>query len=407
LIARFKDYISAPKDNGYQTIHTSVFDNENIYEIQIRSQDMHHTAEFGVAAHWKYKEGSGQNIKLDWLRNLQYHHENLEEFYELAKNDLFSNDITVLSPQGDQYTLPRGAVAMDFAYMIHSEVGQRAKAAYVNKERATLLTELKNGDIVRIDTGNEIIYRCSWIDAVKTSRARSVMKIDCRHRMKEVDAQVGFKLIETAVNGNSLKQWLQSHELFDKLHKVPNKTSFFKNIVKIHQNAHKDFKFLPLFQRSKKIKKIVKDNFIFHTNRYINNIEFDYCCHPKYGDPIVAFLDGSTVTIHHKLCQKAYKMLQEENKMVFVEWVESNLQKYSMIVMLKNEKGALASVLQELADYKINVISVQLGAAFSEESNFCKMEVESTHKNSEELTHVLENKIRLVELISKQDAYNK
>lgn len=407
LIARFKDYISAPKDNGYQTIHTSVFDNENIYEVQIRSQDMHHTAEFGVAAHWKYKEGSGQNIKLDWLKNLQYTHENLEEFYELAKNDLFSNDITVLSPNGDQYTLPRGAVALDFAYMIHSEVGQRAKAAYINKERATLLTELKNGDIVKIDTSDEIIYRCSWIDALKTSRARSVMKIDCRHRIKEVDAKVGLKLLQTAIDRDNVSQWIEDEKVTPKLDKVPNKASFLKNIVRIYFNQNRDFRFLPIFQRSKKIKEIKKDNFRFLTNRYISSVEFDYCCHPKYGDPIVAFLEGSKAVIHHKLCQNTYNMLNLDKKMVFVEWVESSLQKYSMIVTLKNERGSLADVLKILAQYDINVVSVQLGAPFSEQSNYCKMEVESTAKKSEELIEILEKKIRLVELISTQDAYNK
>jgi len=407
LIARFKDYISAPKDNGYQTIHTSVFDNKNIYEVQIRSQEMHYTAEFGVAAHWKYKEGCGQNIKLDWLKNLQYTNENIEEFYELAKNDLFSNDITVLSPNGDQYTLPRGAVALDFAYMIHSEVGQRAKAAYINKERATLLTELKNGDIVRIETDDEIIYRCSWIDALKTSRARSVMKMDCRHRIKEVDAKVGLKLLQTAIDRDNVIQWLENEKLIPKLDKVPNKVSFFKNIVRVYFNQNRDFLFLPIFQRSKKIKEVKKNNFRFLTNRYISSVEFDYCCHPKYGDPIVAFLEGSKAVIHHKLCQNTYNMLSLDKKMVFVEWVESSLQKYSMIVTLKNERGSLADVLKILAQYDINVISVQLGTPFSEQSNYCKMEIESTIKKSEELIEILEKKIKLVELVSTQDAYNK
>ena len=407
LIARFKDYICAPKDNGYQTIHTSVFDNENIYEVQIRSQQMHNTAEFGVAAHWKYKEGEQQNIKLDWLRNLQYHHENLEEFYELAKNDLFSNDITVLSPQGDQYTLPRGAVALDFAYMIHSEVGQRAKAAYINKERATLLTELKNGDVIKIDTADEIIYRCSWIDTVKTSRARHVMKIDCRHRLKEVDAKVGLKLLQTAIDKSDVQEWVLQQGLDQKLHKVPHKASFLKNIVKNYIKNSGDFRFLPIFQRSKKIKEVVKDNFRFYTNRYISRVDFDYCCHPKYGDPIVAFIEGSKVTIHHKLCQKTYKMLDEDKKMVSVEWIENSMQKYSMIVTLKNEKGSLAQVLQILADIDINVISVVLGAPLSEQSNYCKIEAESAHKTSDELVEILDNKIRLVELISTKDAYNR
>jgi guanosine-3',5'-bis(diphosphate) 3'-pyrophosphohydrolase len=175
LISRFKDYISVPKENGYQTLHTTVFAKNKIIEIQIRTFDMHKNAEFGIAAHWKYKLDTAMpNTK--WLDNLMYD-EKVEDFYELAKNDLFSEDILVFSPKFDSFTLPIGATALDFAYAVHSDVGDKAKDAYINKEKMSLLTELKNGDIVRIVTANEPIPRCSWIDSLKTAKA----KYNARH----------------------------------------------------------------------------------------------------------------------------------------------------------------------------------------------------------------------------------
>jgi len=125
IISRFKDYVALPKDNGYQTIHTTLFLDEDIVEAQIRTQDMHKVAEYGVAAHWKYKNETS-SINLDWISNLPYQSDSVESFYENAKADLFSEDIVVFSPQGDHYTLPKGSVALDYAYAVHSEVGDYA-----------------------------------------------------------------------------------------------------------------------------------------------------------------------------------------------------------------------------------------------------------------------------------------
>ena len=131
--SRLKDYIALPKENGYQTIHTTVFEEGAVYEVQIRTQDMHKSAELGVAAHWKYKSG-GMQPNLDWLQNnMQYNNKNVEEFYELATNDLYSQDITVFSPTGQTFNLPIGSVALDFAYAIHSKIGDNACEAYINR----------------------------------------------------------------------------------------------------------------------------------------------------------------------------------------------------------------------------------------------------------------------------------
>ena len=186
LIVRFKDYIALPKDNGYQTIHTTLFDKSYVFEVQIRTKSMHYTAEFGVAAHWKYKEG-GLSPKLEWLQAIQHSGENIEYFYELAKNDLFSEEIVVYSPKGDVFTLPQGATALDFAYAIHTQVGSCAIEAYINKEKRPLLTKLKSGDLVKIITSDKEIIRCTWIEAVKTSRAKHHIRLSCTHKIKEID----------------------------------------------------------------------------------------------------------------------------------------------------------------------------------------------------------------------------
>jgi len=119
LIARFKDYIALPKENGYKTIHTTLFDKDGIVEAQIRTLHMHHLAEYGVAAHWKYKEGSGDDINLEWLKNLAHRDESAEEFLKQAKSDLFIEDVIVYSPIGERFTFPKDSIALDYAYSVH------------------------------------------------------------------------------------------------------------------------------------------------------------------------------------------------------------------------------------------------------------------------------------------------
>ncbi len=196
LISRFKDYIAVPKENGYKTIHTTLFDEEGIVEAQIRTVEMHRLAEYGVAAHWKYKGGDNA-VNLEWLESLHYQNESIEEFYELAKSDLFSEDITVFSPKGDYFTLPKGSVALDFAYVIHSEVGANATEALVNKQKASLLSILKNGDIVKILKDDEPHLYCSWVDTVKTSKAQEGIRSACRARIKEADTLSAYNILGT------------------------------------------------------------------------------------------------------------------------------------------------------------------------------------------------------------------
>ena len=407
LIARFKDYVALPKENGYQTLHTTVFDDTSIIEAQIRTYDMHKMAEFGIAAHWKYKLGE-TSVNVDWLKNLQYQNESIEEFYELVKNDLYSEDISVFTPAGDQITLPRGATVLDFAFAVHTQVGERATAALVNKKAASLLTELKNGDLVRIITADEPIYHCTWIDAVKTSRAKSHMRSRCNQRRKEIDRLYGINILAATLNISSeeVEAWAKQQGIEDQLYRIPREITYFKTILKQIVEWRREKSRLPAFLHRPvgRLKRITFENFVLYAAGHIDNVEFDYCCHPKRNDPIVAFKQGSHVIVHHKFCEKAYALMQKGTPMVFVEWSDNTLQRYRLLVTLKDEKGALASLLSFLAKIDTNIISLRLGDGTTQ-SNVAEVILESREKDPARLKELLERRHKVIELMSLSDAY--
>ncbi|SFV51562.1 GTP pyrophosphokinase, (p)ppGpp synthetase II / Guanosine-3',5'-bis(diphosphate) 3'-pyrophosphohydrolase [hydrothermal vent metagenome] len=411
LISRFKDYVAVPKENGYKTIHTTLFSEEGILEAQIRTEEMHRLAEYGVAAHWKYKGGSG-SVNLEWLESLHYQNESIEEFYELAKSDLFSEDITVFSPKGDYYTLPKGSTALDFAYAIHSEVGSNAIDALVNKHNSSLLTVLKNGDIVKIIKDNKVHLRCSWLDTVKTSKAQDGIRSACRARIKESDTLSAYNILATLFNQESaaVQLLIEKLNLQDTLYKLPLQVDYFKEVM--HQVAEymgtKEVRFWELLKKGYKKPNIKElEHFTFFTNRPLDGVEFDYCCHPKVGDKIVAFYKDSKAIIHHKLCKKAYDKILAHEEMVFVAWSGSKLSRYRLTVSLQNKKGILADLLAKLSKLDLNIISIELGIHSSEEAEYCQIEVESHESKKQNLEEKIGQKFKLVEIISLDDAYNK
>jgi len=401
LISRFKDYIAIPKENGYQTLHTSVFDETNVIEVQIRTFDMHKNAEFGIAAHWKYKLDSA-TPNTDWLNNLTFENEKIEDFYELAKNDLFREDIIVYSPKFDTFTLPVGATVLDFAYAVHTEVGDKAKEAYVNKEKVSLLTTLKNGDIVKIITDNKEIPRCSWIDALKTSKAKLSARHLCNHRLKDVEQDIALNILYTIFNID-VQDLIKDNHLQNKIYKIVEDNNFLIDVVnKISKTIKSKDKFKHLFKRYK-LKSYVFDNIKVLSNKNINDIEFSFCCHPKRGDEIVGFLENKKVVIHHKLCSTAIDLIKLKKEMVYVEWIKENtVSKYLMIVSLQNKKGELAKFVNELAKLNISIDSIELGV----ESDFCKVEVEIDEKKLDKISEKLKQSYHIIEWTSLKDAYN-
>jgi RelA/SpoT family (p)ppGpp synthetase len=406
IISRFKDYVTLPKENGYSTIHTTLFDDVGIVETQIRTYDMHRTAEFGIAAHWHYKAGGRDkySVNLNWLESLQYQDDNIEEFFALAKGDLFSDDISVFSPAGDNYTLPRDAVALDFAYAIHSDIGNRASSALINKRKALLLTPLKNGDIVRIITDTESNIRCSWIDTVKTSRAKEGIKNACKQRIKKCNSLSAINIFALVFDKptDRVKEMFNICESKENAFKLTSNKQIYhevlkKFIVNYKEELNSDFIYP---------KEFIKEHFKFISNKPIKNIEFDYCCHPKIGDNIVAFYKNGGVNIHHKLCKEAYKKMKNHQPMVFISWVSSKSYRYRLIISLQNRKGILADLLQKLAFMDLNVLSIQLGITSSESAEFCKIEIETKEHHSRKLKDKLSKKFKLIDMISLNDAYN-
>jgi RelA/SpoT family (p)ppGpp synthetase len=411
LISRFKDYVAVPKENGYKTIHTTLFSEEGILEAQIRTEEMHRLAEYGVAAHWKYKGGS-DSVNLEWLESLHYQNESIEEFYELAKSDLFSEDITVFSPKGDYYTLPKGSTALDFAYAIHSEVGSNAMDALVNKHNASLLTVLKNGDIVNIIKDSQSHLYCSWLDAVKTSKAQDGIRSACRARIKESDTLSAYNILGTLFSQESstVKELIEKLGIQDTIYKLPLKVDYYKEVI--HQVAEylgaKEVRFWEVLKKGYKKPNIKElEHFTFFTNRPLDSVEFDYCCHPKVGDQIVAFYKDSKAIIHQKLCKHAYAKILANEKMIYVRWSGSKLFRYRLTISLQNQKGILADLLTKLSDLNLNILSIELGIRRSEQAEYCQIDIETHEPKKQLLADKIGRKFKLIEMISLDDAYNK
>ncbi|MCK9491105.1 MAG: RelA/SpoT family protein [Sulfurimonas sp.] len=407
LSSRFKDYIAVAKDNGYQTIHTTVFYKTAIFEVQIRTHEMHNTAELGVAAHWKYKSG-GNNIKLDWLNNLSYQNESVEDFYALIKNDLYSEDIAVFSPRGEAFTLPRGAVVLDFAYTVHSAVGNKAKSALVNKAKASLLSELQNGDIIKINMSDEIITRCSWIDAVKTSKAKTNMRLNCNARLRDINAKSSVNIVATAMklNNSRVEEWFDRNS-FERRANIPSDIELLREVMHRYTlEISKNSRFKRFLTRHRfKLKPYSIKGVELFSNSHISDVVFDYCCHPKAGDEIVAFLDKSKAYVHHKMCKSAIKKLEANEKMLFVRWERQNIYNYNMIVSLHSGKGTLAEFLNFLVKLNIDINSIELGKNKSESSRYCELGFESKEADINSLRARMEQKIKVIHLIRTDDAY--
>jgi GTP pyrophosphokinase/guanosine-3',5'-bis(diphosphate) 3'-pyrophosphohydrolase len=410
IMARFKDYIAIPKENGYQTLHTTIFDDTDIFEIQIRTAQMDENAEFGMAAHYRYK-GGDESHSAKWLKSLEYNSKDITEFYELVKNDLYSDDIIVISPKGDNFTLPRSAIALDFAFAIHSDVGKRAVDAYINGEKKSLLTILKNGDNVRIETAPEEILRCSWIDSVKTSRAKESIKQCCKAKIKEINLRTNINILSHLFKDDyqRVKELLENDQTIQtQLSNDINSFESFKELKgKIRQHLIDHSGFLGRLKlQMTSLKKRELDNFNIYSNSTVSSVSFDYCCHPKFGDEIVSFRDGKKAVIHHKLCHVVAQHIEDDEvQMNFIEWKKKERDSYSMIVSLESKKGALAEYLQYLSKYDVNVLSLQLGHKGDEFISYCHLTIETDTTDLNKIKSIVSRKAKLIEIYQTKDAY--
>lgn len=378
LQERFKDFIATPKSNGYQSIHTTVVGpGGKLVEIQIRTQAMEQTAEIGVAAHWRYKEGSQDSKNVDshikWLRELLdiLHSEENDpkEFMHLLKIDLFSDEIFVFTPKGDLVQLPVKSTPLDFAYEVHSEVGKTCLGAKVNHKTVPLNTELQNGDTIEVITSNSQQPNYGWLKYVITSKARNQIKRYLKKQEKEESVKIGEEILTKSLRRLKLLKKVDEVkssfsrfgyggeiDLIEGLGKgeisvrdILDKLSPEKDLID-EDDSSKFFKFRKKESRNIKIEGI--------SNVMAN---FGKCCNPIPGDDMIGFITrGRGVTVHRTECKSLPLLNEESDRLLPVDWevARKDLFNVRMKIIGQDRKGHLKDLTETISKLSINMISV-------------------------------------------------
>jgi len=274
--------------------------------------------------------------------------------------------------------------------------------------KASLLSEVKNGDIVKIETSEKLQTRCSWIDTVKTSKAQTNMRINCNARLRDIDTKTGVNIVATAMslNPSRVEEWFIKREK-ETIARIPYDIDYYRKVItEYKKEISQNNRFQSFLSRHKfKVKSTVLSGIEIFSTTNVNHVVFDYCCHPKAGDQIIAFLDKNKVHVHHKMCKSAAKFLDTKEKMIFVRWERKSLYNYKLIGSLHNEKGALAKFLTYLAKLEIDISSIELGKNSVEYTKYCEIEFESKDENMNLLRAKIENNIKVIHLIRTDDAY--
>ncbi|HPN97248.1 MAG TPA: bifunctional (p)ppGpp synthetase/guanosine-3',5'-bis(diphosphate) 3'-pyrophosphohydrolase, partial [Syntrophorhabdaceae bacterium] len=373
---KFNDYIALPKPNMYQSLHTKVVGpyGEKI-EIQIRTHEMHKIAEEGIAAHWKYKEGSVFDPKEDkifgWLRRLIESQQELKdnkEFMEIFKIDLFPDEIYVFTPRGDVKELSKGSTPVDFAYAIHSQLGHTCVGAKVNGRLVPLKYELKSGDTVDIQTNQAHKPSKDWLNFVKTSRAKTKIRQWIKAEQRERSIELGKSLIDKELSKYdlSLTKMLKTGELLGLAKEFSFETvdDLFAGVgYGLYSPMQVLGKIIPEVEKPGKLQQIIsnikngKDNAIRVQGVDGMVVRFAKCCNPIPGDIIFGFITrGRGLTIHAADCPNIHTY--DEQRKIDVTW-EPN-KNYTYPVKLKiigdDRKGLLSDISSTMASNKVNIV---------------------------------------------------
>ncbi len=389
---RFKDYIAMPKPNMYQSLHTTVIGPEGeIFEVQIRTWDMHRTAEYGIAAHWKYKEGTVKtdnfDEKLTWLRQLLEWQKDLKdprEFMETLKIDFFTDEVFVFTPKGDVINLPNGSTPIDFAYRVHTAVGNNCVGAKVDGRIVPLDYKLKNGNIVEVLTsaGSSGPSR-DWLKIVKSSQAKNKIRQWFKREERDLNINKGKEMLEKEIKR-------QGYKLTEIL-----KEEWLKNIAsKISLNSSDDlyaglgYGSITLSQVVSRLKEFhkehyeIKDEKAFVENKIkeqttnkkekkftqginikgVDNIKvrFSKCCNPVPGDEIIGYITrGRGVSIHRKDCPNVSD-LDGQERFIDVEWANNDKAAYPAEIQIKatDRAGLLTEITQRITDSNLGLLSL-------------------------------------------------
>lgn len=390
---RFKDYIATPKANMYQSLHTTVIGREGIpFEVQIRTWDMHHTAEYGIAAHWKYKEGISGKDKLEgrlaWIRQIieaQQETDDVEEIVRTIKSDLSPEDIFAFTPKGDMITLPVGATIIDFAYAIHTEVGNKMKGAKVDGKLVSLDYQLTTGEIVEILTSSDPNHgpNRAWLDICKTNEAKSKIRSWFKKERREENIAQGKAELEKEFKRNFIRipeEDLPSFLADDmKRHNCSKIEDFYAAIgyggvilsrmMQRLKDKYQKYYAEPENAEQKNQNTVRKSSSGVIVEGQSNIIvKFAQCCNPLPGDDIVGFITkGHGVSVHKKDCPtyvNAMKNGTEPERWINVRWANSTSNaptfRVTLDIVAKENILIIADITKLMAELHIPLTNISV-----------------------------------------------
>jgi GTP diphosphokinase / guanosine-3',5'-bis(diphosphate) 3'-diphosphatase len=405
LQERIKDYIAQPKSNGYQSLHTTVFGpGRQLFEIQIRTREMHRTAEFGIAAHWLYKDGSKSADELErhlaWFRQvleLQLDARTPDEFLEFLKLDLYQDEIFVFTPTGDVIQLPKGATPIDFAFAVHTEVGLHCQGAKVNGKIAPLSRGLKNSETVEILTAPTARPSRDWLAHVRTGRARHKIRQWLKHEEQASSTKVGREILEREIRRRRLPKPADADlarvakdlSLTDVTHllaSIGQGDVQVTNALKIlHPNLDQEAPERPTaverlvdrFRRASKGVRIQGADGLM--------VRYAQCCQPVPGDPVVGYVTrGRGVSIHRADCPNLLFLAHEPERRLEIDWQEMAGERFTVRLTLEanDRRGLYADIAAAVSATGTDIRSMELqtidgrvaGSALVEVENLAHLE---------------------------------
>lgn len=373
---RFKDYIAMPKSNGYRSLHTSVLGpGQKPLEVQIRTYEMHHIAEYGVAAHWRYKESgsvkaqSATDIQFSWMQEmlkLEKESAGAGEFVEKVKMELFTNQVFAFTPTGDVIDLPQNATALDFAFRIHTDVGYKTTGVLINGRIAQLDTKLKNGDIVEVLTSKTGIPKMHWLDFATTKQAQSKIKQWFKKNKRDEYISIGKSLMEAELTKALYDECVKNGELLN-IAKTLN-CSCIEDLLAMLGNG--ELSAIKVLNRLKKAKLSDDDVSKFVSQHKFENSKDEIigldglmysiakCCLPLPGEPIVGVITrGKGISVHSKSC-KSLETVQPE-RMLDISWNTNKKTKKTYVsairIDVQDKMGMLKDILSIITDCDTNI----------------------------------------------------
>ena len=423
---RFKDYIAVPKPNMYQSIHTTLLgDKGTPFEVQIRTWDMHRVAEYGIAAHWAYKEasyfGKKQAVKVEedklaWLRESlewQKDMQDPQEFLATLKTELFEDEVYVFTPKGAIKILPRNATPIDFAYSIHEEIGNHMTGCKINSKMMPIITPLKSGDIIEIITSdNSKGPSRDWLKFVKSTKAKNKINGWFKKAEKSENIEKGKDLIEKEIKRIGMSHAdLFKQEYIDVMlerYKYKNLEDMYaavgfgansavKVIAKMLQEYRKEHQEEDIEEKMEELRKQKerkqKPSSSGVVVEGIDNclVKLSKCCNPLPGDEIIGYITkGRGVSVHRKDCVNVKDLLTEENRIIDVKWYEEAKENYNVTleVLANDRKGLLVDVLNTVKETKANLMGVSTKTT---KERIAIMDIDLEVENIEELNKVIRN----------------